>query len=162
MPAFTDRLKGLALWIRHPAWLAFVWFGMTAGISLLEAPVRFTAPALSREAALDVGRVVFAALNTAELAALILLLILVRAAGLARRLWAPCAALALILMAQSVWLLPELSERARQIVAGNEPAASMAHGLYATLEVVKLGLLLYTGFRALRLTAAPASAPAPD
>ena len=46
--------------LRNPGWVAFVWFGMTAGISLLEAPVKFTAPSLTREVALDVGRVVFA------------------------------------------------------------------------------------------------------
>lgn len=149
MPASPHPLKGLYRKLINPAWVCFVWFGMTAAISLLEAPVKFTAPALSREAALDVGRVVFAALNKAELAALILLLVLVRVSGSARRLWAGCLVLALIMIAQSAWLLPELAERSRQIVAGLEPGPSPAHGVYAALELAKLLVLLFLGFRAL-------------
>ena len=80
--------------------------------------------------------------------ALILTLTLVRASDLARTLWAPCAALALILIAQSAWLLPELSRRSLQIVSGVEPPASPVHAIYGVLELVKLALLLYLGFRA--------------
>lgn len=153
MPFNKARLKPYLRLLRNPAWLCFAWFGLTAGISFLEAPVKFTAPALSREAALDVGRVVFAALNKAELVALILTLILVRASDLARTLWAPCAALALIVIAQSAWLLPELSRRSLQIVSGVEPPTSPAHAIYGVLELVKLALLLYLGFRAMAAAA---------
>jgi hypothetical protein len=143
----VQKLKDYWQIARNPAWLCFVWFGMTAGISLLEGPVKFTAPALSRAAALDVGRVVFAALNKAELVALILLLVLVRGAGLARRLWPPVGVLVVILIAQSAWLLPELAARAAQIVSGIEPRPSIAHATYAVLELVKLVLLLVLGFQ---------------
>ena len=40
MPGIRNKLKELASNVRNPAWLCFVWFGMTAGISLLEAPVK--------------------------------------------------------------------------------------------------------------------------
>ena len=123
---------------------------MTAGISLLESPARFLAPTITRPVALDVGRVVFAALNKAELIALLLLLIVVRLSGRARELWAGCSALILILIAQTVWLLPELSARSQQIVAGIEPAPSIVHGAYSILELLKLVLLLYLGFRSLQ------------
>lgn len=135
--------------LKQPAWLSFVWFGMTAGISLLETPVKFTAPLITREIALDVGRVVFAALNRAEIIALILLLVLVRVSGRSRQLLAPCGLLALIVIAQTVWLLPELSERARMIAQGLEPGSSIVHGAYSVLELAKLVLLLYVGFRSL-------------
>ena len=125
---------------------------MTAGISLLETPVRFTAPTLTRPVALDIGRVVFAALNKAELAALLVLLLVVRISGRARELWIQCSALILILLAQSIWLLPQLAARAQQIVAGVEPAPSMLHGTYSVLELLKLLLLLYLGFRSLQAT----------
>jgi len=125
---------------------------MTAGISLLETPVRFTAPTLTRPVALDIGRVVFAALNKAELVALLVLLLVVRISGRARELWIQCSALILILLAQSIWLLPQLAARAQQIVAGVEPAPSMLHGTYSVLELLKLLLLLYLGFRSLRAT----------
>lgn len=135
--------------LKQPAWLSFVWFGMTAGISLLETPVKFTAPLITREVALDVGRVVFAALNRAEIIALILLLVLVRVSGRSRQLLAPACALALIVIAQTVWLLPELSERARLIAQGLEPGPSIVHGAYSVLELIKLALLLYVGFRSM-------------
>ena len=105
---------------------------------------------VTRPIALDIGRVVFGALNKAELIALVLLLIVVRTSGQARRLWAFAAVLALILLAQSVWLLPELAERAHMVVAGIEPPPSIAHGAYSSLELIKLGLLAWLGFSSLR------------
>ncbi|MEE8343696.1 MAG: hypothetical protein V3R35_00050 [Woeseiaceae bacterium] len=144
--------KGLSQALRNPAYVCFIWFGMTAGISLLATPVRFTAPLITRPVALDVGRVVFAALNKAELIALLILLLVVRVSGRARELWAQCSALILILLVQSVWLLPELAARSQQIVAGVEPAPSMLHGTYSVLELSKLLLLLYLGFRSLQAT----------
>jgi len=149
MPRMSNKLKDLKKIIVEPGWLCFVWFGMTAGISLLEAPVRFSAPTLSRPVSLDVGRVVFQALNKAELVALVILLLLVRLSGKARELWAYCAAIILIVMLQSVWLLPLLSSRAELIVAGTEPAPSIAHAAYATTELLKLALLLILGFRSM-------------
>lgn len=148
MPANRARLKDLTRKLLNPAWLAFTWFGLTAGISLLEAPVKFTAPMLTRPVALDVGRVVFQALNRVELVLLILLLVLVRVSRRSRELFAAGAGLALILIAQTVWLLPQLAQRAQAIANGFEPEPSIVHGAYATLELAKLLLLLYVGFRA--------------
>jgi hypothetical protein len=150
MPLNRLRLKGLRDKLVNPSWVAFVWFGITAGISLLETPVKFTAPTITRPVALDVGRVVFAALNKVELALLVLVLVLVRVSGRSRELIAPCAGLALILIAQSLWLLPELSARAQSIITGVEPGPSIAHAAYSVLELAKLVLLLYLGFRAAR------------
>lgn len=149
MPDVGKALKEFGNKVRNPAWLSFVWFGMSAGISLLETPVKFTAPTITREIALDVGRVVFAALNQAEIVALIVLLILVRISGRTRQLLAACLGLALIQIAQATWLLPELSARTQQIVEGIEPGPSAAHGTYAVLQLLKLALLLYIGFRSM-------------
>jgi hypothetical protein len=137
--------------IRNPAWVCLIWFGMTAGISLLATPIRFSASTITRSVALDVGQVVFAALNKAEFVALIILLILVRLSGKARELWAGCGALALILIAQSMWLLPELSARTQQIIAGAVPPPSYVHGAYSIFELSKLLLLLYLGFRSMQM-----------
>lgn len=130
----------------NPAWIAFIWFGMTFGVGAIATPARFTAPSITRSVALDVGRAVFSMLNRAEIVALIVLLIVVRFSGRARRWWLVCGALALILIAQTAWLLPELSARGAEIIAGREPPASMAHGIYTSLELVKLALLAYLGF----------------
>ena len=146
MPANRPSLKGLWAAVKNPAWLCFAWFGLTAGISLLEAPVKFTAPTITREIALDVGRVVFMALNRVEMIALILLLVLIRVSGWSRKLWAAWGLLTLIMIAQTAWLLPELAERSKQIVVGLDPGPSIAHGTYAVLELLKLVLLLVIGF----------------
>jgi len=92
---------------------------------------------------------VFLALNKVELALLVLLLVLVRATSRAKDLWAYCGVLALIMIAQSAWLLPELAARSESIVAGVEPGPSIAHGAYAVSALAKLLLLLMLGFRTL-------------
>lgn len=137
--------------IKSPAWISLIWFGMTVGVSMLATPVRFTASTITRPVALDVGRVVFAALNKAEFVALIVLLILVRASGLARTFLVPAFGLALILLAQATWLLPELSARTDLIIAGVEPGSSIAHAAYSILELTKLLLLVYVGFKSLQI-----------
>jgi len=151
MPLKQASRKFILAVIQNPAWVCLIWFGMTAGVSLLATPVRFSAPTITRPIALDVGQVVFAALNKAEFVALIILLVLVRVSGKARELWAGCGALALILIAQSMWLLPELSARTQQIIAGVEPPPSFVHGAYSILELSKLLLLLYLGFRSMQM-----------
>lgn len=133
----------------NPAWVCFLWVGITVGVTMIATPVRFTAPSITRPIALDVGRVVFAALNKAELAALVVLLVVVRVAGLARKWWGICAFLALIVLAQGVWLIPELAARTDIILAGGEPPSSYAHAIYSTLELIKIALLLFFGFSAL-------------
>jgi hypothetical protein len=133
----------------NPAWVCFIWAGMTVGISMIATPVRFTAASITRPVALDVGRVVFAALNKAELLALILLLLIVRVSGRSRELWAWCGILILIVLAQGAWLIPELASRTDIIMAGGELPPSSAHAIYSSLELVKIGLLLFLGFSSL-------------
>lgn len=146
---YTFVLSRIRNALMNPAWVCFTWVGVTVGVSMLATPVRFTAATITRPVALDVGRVVFAALNKAELLALVLLLIVVRVAGLAKRWWALCGALALIVLAQGLWLIPELAARTDIIIAGGEPPPSYAHAIYSSLELVKIGLLLYCGFSSL-------------
>jgi hypothetical protein len=97
----------------------------------------------------DVASTIFAALNEVEIVALMLLLIVVRVSGSDRKWWAACLVLAFIVLLQTVWLLPELADRSRQILAGTEPPPSIAHAAYSTLELVKLGLLLFLGLAAI-------------
>ena len=135
--------------VSNPGWVCLVWFGMTAGISLLAVPSQFATSTATRAVSLDVARTIFTALNKAELVALVVLLITVRVSGNARRWWAAVSVLAFIILLQTVWLLPELAERARMILAGTEPPPSIAHAAYSTLELVKLGLLLLLGLAAI-------------
>ena len=130
---------------------------MTAGVSLLAVPAQFGAPAATRAVSLDVARTIFTTLNQAELVALVLLLVVVRVSGNARRWWAAASVLAFIVLMQTVWLLPELAERARMILSGTEPSPSIAHAAYSTLELIKLGLLLTLGLTAIAPSKTPRS-----
>lgn len=145
--------RSVALRIRNallnPAWVCFTWVGMTVGVSMIATPVRFTATSITRPVALDVGRVVFAALNKAEFVALVLLLLIVRVSDRTRELRAWCSVLVLIVLAQGAWLIPELAARTDVILTGGEPPASYAHAMYSSLELAKIGLLLFVGFRSL-------------
>jgi len=142
----SQRIRNALL---NPAWVCFTWAGMTIGISMIATPVRFTAISITRPVALDVGRVVFAALNKAELLALVLLLIIVRVSDRSRELWAWCGILILIVLAQGAWLIPELAARTDIIMAGGELPPSSAHAIYSSLELIKIGLLLFLGFSSL-------------
>jgi hypothetical protein len=142
----SQRIRNALL---NPAWVCFTWVGLTVGISLIATPARFAAGSITRPVALDVGRVVFAALNKAEFLALVLLLVIVRASGRSANLWAWCSALALIVLAQGAWLIPELAARTDIILAGGEPPPSYAHAVYSTLELAKIGILLFIGVRSL-------------
>lgn len=46
----------------------FVWLGMVLAISFLEAPLKFRAPGVTLPIGLGIGRLVFRALNGAEIA----------------------------------------------------------------------------------------------
>lgn len=121
-----------------------LWAGMVAGISFLEAPVKFTAPQVTLAIGLSIGRLVFGWLNKFEL-----LFCLIVMAGLfyhraAFRIWLPVLLLSVVLFVQTTWLLPALDARALQIIAGKIPGPSKLHLVYVTLEIFKLGLLLGT------------------
>ena len=121
-----------------------LWAGMVAGVSFIEAPVKFTAPQVTLAIGLGIGRLVFGWLNKFEL-----FFGLVMLAGLyfnraPFRIWLPALLLSLILLVQTIWLLPALDVRALQIIAGQVPAHSNLHFIYVTLEVLKLGILLGT------------------
>jgi len=126
---------------------AFVWAGMVAGISFLEAPVKFTAPGVTLEIGLGIGRLVFGCLNKIELIFGALLLAGALFTQPVPRIWATVLTLAGILLLQTFWLLPALDVRALAIIAGNPPAESMLHLVYVVLEVIKLLLLLLTGMQ---------------
>jgi hypothetical protein len=142
----SQRIRNALL---NPAWVCFTWLGMTAGVSVIATPARFTAGSITRPVAFDVGRAVFAALNKAEFVALVLLLVIVRVSGRSVTLWAWCSVLALIVITQGAWLIPELASRTDIILSGGEPPPSYAHAIYSTLELAKIGILAFVGIRSL-------------
>ena len=173
----SELLEDLKSSVRNPAWLCFLWVGMTAGISFIGVPAVFTADLLSRPETLDAARVIFAALT--EIIAICQYLEDLHPEP--RIMGRDAKEKALVLMwnakveqqgfsaiaeafrnsakgfrnraltgPNDIAQLPELAERAQQIASGTQPARSMAHAFYSVLEIIKVVLLLTLGFRALR------------
>ncbi len=124
----------------------FVWLGLVAGLSFLEAPLKFTAPGITLELGLGIGRLVFFWLNKIELALaavfFVSLFLAMPKSGLVK---ASAAALLVILLLQTLWLLPALDERAVAVISGTSAPGSSAHIVYIVLEVVKIILLPVIG-----------------
>ena len=96
----------------------------------------------------------FQALNKVELILLILLLVLLRVSGQTKTYLAYACVITLIMIAQSVWLLPELSARSASIVSGVEPGPSVvAKCAYAVTELLKLATLFLLGLQAMSTNA---------
>ena len=119
-------------------------------MSFLATPVKFEAPSLDLPTALEVGRVTFSLLLKVEggLCLLLLAADLLSAQSRALHIGASLA-LAAVLAAQALWLLPELDARVSQIIAGATVPASSHHLLYIAAESVKALALLGLSVEAL-------------
>ena len=117
-----------------------IWLGMICAIAM-EAQLKFRAPGITRELGLGIGKIVFTALNRAECAMAILLLIAFLAFKNTRKTQIIFAAVLLILIAQTVWLIPVLIERIDLITGGQTPPDSSLHFVYIAFEVFKIVLL---------------------
>ncbi|UOQ96479.1 hypothetical protein MUN81_14655 [Hymenobacter sp. 5317J-9] len=123
----------------------FVWAGLVAGISFLEAPLKFTAPHITVPLGLGIGRIVFAALNKLELALCATALLCAAVRRAPANVWAALSLLVTVLLLQTLWLLPALDLRATALLAGHPPLPGHLHKTYIGLEVVKLITLLLAG-----------------
>lgn len=122
--------------------LPVFWIGLLVGVSFIATPVKFQAPSLDLPVALDVGRVTFALFNHVEWAMVLLAAFVALISGFPRG-WSLLLGLVIILLAlQTFWLLPELNERIRAIIADKIPQPSHHHMLYAFAETLKLLSLL--------------------
>jgi hypothetical protein len=125
--------------------ITFTWFGFICAISFMEAPVKFTAPLLTRQVGLDVGRTVFAALNKVEIFFAFLSLILIFIERFNKKIIAAYILIMTILILQTFWLLPSLNVRASMIINGITPPSSNIHLYYIFLELIKAFTLLFLG-----------------
>lgn len=134
---------------------AFVWLGMVLAISFLEAPLKFRAPGVTVRLGLRIGRIVFRALNVAEVLLLVAAAVSVAAsvavsgAGAPGPVLVPVVALAVLLAAQLLVLRPRLNRRSDRVLAGEDLPRSREHLVYVAAEVVKVGLLVALGVGAL-------------
>jgi hypothetical protein len=123
----------------------FVWLGMVLAISFIETPLKFRAPGVTLPIGLGIGRLVFRALNTCELAlaAIVVACFVVTRPSIGI---AVAAAVAVItLLAQLLAVRPRLTRRSDAVLAGGEGPRSRAHWVYVGLEIVKVIALLNVG-----------------
>src|SRR5687768_11361559 len=118
-----------------------LWCGMVCAIAV-EAQLKFQAPGITRELGLGIGKLVFTALNRIECVIAIILAIAFFAFYAVKTLRVIFAAIALILLAQTFWLIPLLIERIDLITGGQTPPDSVIHFVYIGLEILKICLLL--------------------
>jgi hypothetical protein len=125
--------------------LAFTWFGMVIAISFVETPLKFRAPGITVPLGLGIGRLVFNALNIAESALAVLLLVVLATGHGDGRGWIPALVATACLVTQMAVVRPALDRRAAAIIAGGEVAPSRLHLGYVALEVVKVLALVTAG-----------------
>ena len=118
-----------------------LWCGMVCAIAM-EAQLKFWAPGITRELGLGIGKIVFTALNRVECVIAIILIIAFFSFAATKIARIVFAVIALILLAQTFWLIPLLIERIDLITAGETPPSSSVHLVYISLEILKTGLLL--------------------
>lgn len=124
----------------------FVWFGAVGAISFMEAPLKFQAPNITIPLGLEIGRLIFFALNKIEIVLGILMLAsFVKIKPKGKFALYSFAAIALLLILETVWLLPVLDERATEVINGTAAPFSNGHFIYIAFDAVKLILLLALG-----------------
>lgn len=123
----------------------FIWIGMVAAISFVEAPLKFRAPGVSLQIGLGIGRLVFRALNVCEavLAVAVAVSFAFSVPGYGAVVAFGVAAVALV--AQILAVRPALGRRAVAVLAGDDGPRSRAHLWYVALEVVKFVALVAAG-----------------
>jgi hypothetical protein len=119
-----------------------LWCGMVLAIGFLEAPLKFKAPGITRELGLGIGRLVFSALNNVELGIGVILALAFFGVSSSKSVRFVFGTVALILLMQTFWLIPELNQRADVIIGGSIPPESSTHIFYIIFEAAKVCLLI--------------------
>jgi len=140
---------------KYPLALAsvFIWIGFVSAISFMEAWLKFRAPGVTIPLGLEIGRLVFSALNKVEwvlsLSVLANLIFVGKAFYSFKNIlyFVP----ALILVLQTFWLLPALDFRAELHILGSKPASTNLHFYYVGMEITKVLGLFFFGIKLIKL-----------
>lgn len=134
-------LSRLIRWSEYGFVITILWIGFVVAISFLETPLRFRAESISLPIALQIGKLVFHALNWVEWLFAVLTGLSLWYGPVSRKsrwlgLW-----IVLILVLQTALLFGVLDPRTNAQIAGQEIGPSAAHSAYVGLEICKLILL---------------------
>jgi len=115
---------------------SILWLGFVLSISFMEAWLKFQAEGVTQIIGLNIGKLIFFALNKVELLFLITLGVLIlpkrRAMG-RENLVNIYGLLTVILLIQTFYLLPALDQRVDMIINGTPPVTSFFHFYYLLL-----------------------------
>ncbi|MGX9787607.1 hypothetical protein [Mycobacterium sp. MMS18-G62] len=131
--------------IRVAAAAALVWLGMVFAISFLEAPLKFRAEGLELRVGLAIGRIVFRALNIAEIVWAVVIAVCLIVTGASGAVLVLAAVTAVLLGVQLLWVRPRLNRRSARVLAGHDAPRSRAHHAYIGLEALKVAALVGLG-----------------
>jgi hypothetical protein len=123
----------------------FVWLGMVVAISFMEAPLKFRAPGVTLQIGLGIGRLVFRALNAAELVLAVAVLVALQFEPPPARVTVAILAAVVVLAVQLVAVRPSLTHRSDAVLAGEGQERSRGHYAYVGLELIKAIALLVSG-----------------
>jgi hypothetical protein len=132
--------------VRIAAAATLLWLGMVLAISFLEAPLKFRAPGLELRVGLAIGRIVFRALNLAEVIWAVMIAVCLFADPQSGAITAVAVIAGALLVIQLVVVRPRLNRRSNQVLAGADAPRSSAHHAYIVLEALKVASLIALGY----------------
>jgi hypothetical protein len=124
---------------------ALLWLGMVLAISFLEAPLKFRAPGLDVRVGLAIGRIVFRALNLAEIGWAVVIAVTLIIDRQAVPVTVAAAVTIALLVIQLGLVRPRLNRRSDRVLAGEDVPRSSSHHVYIALEAVKVIALIVLG-----------------
>lgn len=124
----------------------FLWIGFVCAISFMEAWLKFNAPGITLPLGLGIDRLVFGALNVMEWIFAIVIganLFLAKDEPITKKelFFVPF----LLLLMQTIWLLPALDARAELYIQGSDVPESALHYYYVGFEIIKVVCLFIFG-----------------
>lgn len=134
--------------VQQPVAIAclFTWIGFVCAISFLEAWLKFQAPGVTLPIGLGIGKLIFGALNKIEwvFAIAVCASVLLQGRPVFTTAHITLALIVVILVLQTVWLLPALDVRAEQYIRQQPVEPSNLHLWFVGAEVIKVISLFIT------------------
>lgn len=118
--------------------LPAIWLGLIIGISLIEAPLKFTAPGITIPLGLGIGRLVFTAMNWVEIVIAVILLWSALKSHVGTGYRQLTYAVIVVLIAKVAVIRPLLNTRTDAVLAGTDDGGSNLHLFYIAAD----GLLI--------------------
>lgn len=140
--------------IKYPLALiaVFIWVGFVCAISFMEAWLKFRSPGINIPLGLGIGRLVFSALNKVEWVLAIAVIANYAFEPKKEFNWSYILYIIsfLILVFQTVYLLPALDARTEMHIKGLPVEPSSLHFIYIGIEVLKVVSLIIFGIKLIK------------